>query len=193
VSIGIASGARASSDELIRDADLALYAAKAAGRDRYTTFRSSMQLVADERLGLEMDLREAIAREELFLLYQPIFDLESEHVTGAEALIRWQHPTRGTLSAAEFIPVAEQSGLIVPIGRWVLAEASTQAARWRQAGHEIDVAVNVSARQLESEHLISDVNEALQDSGLQAAALTLELTETTIMVDAAAPPFCWAG
>ncbi len=185
-SIGIASGARSDADELLRDADLALYSAKEAGRDRYAVFASSMQETSRDRLTLEMDLGEALDRGQLFVVYQPTFDLRSRQVTGVEALARWQHPTRGVLNPDDFIPVAESSGLIIPIGRWVLNEACQQGARWRAHGHAIGVAVNVSARQLESDDMIEDVRLALQRSGLDAQALTLEVTETALMRDKSA-------
>jgi diguanylate cyclase (GGDEF)-like protein len=182
-SIGIAVGGRATADELLRDADLALYEAKKAGRSRYAMFESSMQNAARDKLIIGMDLADALAREELFLLYQPTFDLRSESVIGVEALIRWQHPTRGVVLPDEFIPVAESSRLIVPIGRWVLQQACGQAARWREHGYAIGMSVNVSAHQLEDDVLIEDVHSALADSGLDAAALTLEVTETALMRD----------
>jgi diguanylate cyclase (GGDEF)-like protein len=185
-SIGIALGERASADELLRDADVALYEAKAAGRNCYMLFQSSMQTAVQDRLTLEMDLAEALDRQEFFLLYQPTFNLQSERVIGVEALIRWRHPTRGVIPPLDFIPVAEESGLIVPIGRWVLEEASRQAAIWHQHGHMIGIAVNVSARQLDSDELIEDVRRTLQESGLDPAMLTLEVTETTLMRDAEA-------
>jgi diguanylate cyclase (GGDEF)-like protein len=185
-SVGIALGARANADELLRDADLALYEAKAGGRNRYAMFESSMQTNSQDRLALEMDLAEAIEQEQLFLLYQPTFDLRSETVTGVEALLRWRHPTRGVISPVDFIPIAEESGLIIPIGRWVLEQACQQATLWHHRGHEIGVAVNVSARQLDDDALIDDVRDALQESGLDPAALTLEVTETTLMRDAEA-------
>jgi diguanylate cyclase (GGDEF)-like protein len=183
-SVGIAVGARASADELLRDADLALYGAKTSGRNRYALFESSMQTTSRDRLTLEMDLADALERHQLFLLYQPTFDLRSESVIGVEALIRWRHPTRGVISPVEFIPIAEQSGLIVPIGRWVLQEACRQASTWHRHGHRIDMSVNVSARQLDDDELIEDVRHVLQESGLDPAALTLEVTETTLMRDA---------
>ena len=185
-SVGMALGLRASAGELLRDADLALYDAKAAGRGRYSLFHSTMQRSAEDRLTLQMDLAEALDDGQLYLLYQPTFNLKTEAVTGVEALLRWEHPLRGTIQPDDFIPIAEESGLIVPIGRWVLREACRQAARWRAAGRPIGVAVNVSARQLDSDELIDDVREALQASELEPDKLTIEVTETTIMRDAAA-------
>jgi diguanylate cyclase (GGDEF)-like protein len=185
-SVGIASGLRGSADELLRDADLALYEAKAAHRNCYALFESGMQTAAQDRLTLQMDLAEALEDEQLFLLYQPTFDLQSEHVIGVEALIRWRHPTRGVISPVEFIPIAEESGLIIPIGRWVLQEACRQAATWRGRGHQIGMSVNVSGRQLDHDELIDDVRGALEHSGLDPRTLTLEITETTLMRDAEA-------
>jgi diguanylate cyclase (GGDEF)-like protein len=185
-SIGIALGERASAADLLRDADVALYEAKAAGRDYYMLFQSSMQTAARDRLTLEMDLAEALEQRQLFLQYQPTFDLQSESVIGVEALIRWRHPKRGVIAPIEFIPIAEESGLIVPIGRWVLEDACRQAAIWRCHGHGIDMSVNVSGRQLDDDGLIEDVRHALAESGLDPATLTLEITETTLMRDAEA-------
>ncbi|HXN39600.1 MAG TPA: EAL domain-containing protein [Solirubrobacteraceae bacterium] len=182
-SVGVALGQRDSADRLLRDADLALYEAKAAGRSRYTIFTSGMQTIAKDRLTLEMDLAEALTSEQLFLVYQPTFELQSQRVIGVEALIRWRHTTRGLIAPLDFIPLAEQSGLIVPIGRWVLDEACRQAAAWWRHGHEIGVSVNVSGRQLDSDELIEDVCRALDESALDPVALTLEITETTLMRD----------
>ncbi len=182
-SIGVAFGLRESPDELLRDADLALYAAKAAGRDRYVLFESSMQTAAQDRLRMQMDLADAAAQGRLLLAYQPTFDLQSGRVIGVEALLRWQHPTRGTLQPADFIPLAESTGLIVPIGAWVLDEACRQAAAWHARGHQIGVSVNVAARQLDTDELLPQVQHALADSGLEPGALTLELTESTLMRD----------
>jgi EAL domain-containing protein (putative c-di-GMP-specific phosphodiesterase class I) len=140
-----------------------------------------MQSACGQRLTLEMDLAEAIDRRELFLVYQSTFDLRSERMTGVEALIRWRHPRLGVVSPNDFIPMAERSGLIVAIGRWVLEEASRQAAIWRHCGHHIGVSVNVSARQLDGDGLIEDVRQALTRSGLEPASLTLEVTETALM------------
>jgi diguanylate cyclase (GGDEF)-like protein len=183
-SIGLASGLRGNADELLRDADVALYEAKAAGKNCYTLFESEMKTAVQDRLTLEMDLAEALERHELFLLYQPTFDLQSENVIGVEALIRWRHPTREVMQPIEFIPIAEESGLIVPIGRWVLEEACRQATIWHGQGHRIGMSVNVSGRQLDHDELIDDVRRALEQSGLDPASLTLEITETTLMRDA---------
>jgi EAL domain-containing protein (putative c-di-GMP-specific phosphodiesterase class I) len=143
-----------------------------------------MHTLAKDKLTLTMDLSEALAGGQLFLVYQPTFDLRSEQVIGMEALLRWRHPTRGVLPPDVFIPLAEESNVIVPIGRWVLGEACRAAAGWQTRGHMLGVAVNVSARQLESDQLIDDVRDALAASGLEPGALTLEVTETTLMADA---------
>jgi diguanylate cyclase (GGDEF)-like protein len=185
-SVGVASGLRGSAAELLRDADVALYEAKMAGSNCYVQFESGMQTAAQDRLTFEMDLAEALENEQLFLLYQPTFDLQSENVIGVEALLRWRHPTRGVIPPVEFIPIAEESGLIVPIGRWVLEEACRQAATWHERGHRIGMSVNVSGRQLDDDELIEDVGDALEYSGLEPQALTLEITETTLMRDAEA-------
>ncbi|HTD58606.1 MAG TPA: EAL domain-containing protein [Solirubrobacteraceae bacterium] len=185
-SIGVAVGMRGDAVELLRDADLALYEAKAAGRNCYVLFESGMQTAAQDKLTLEMELAEALEHRQLFLLYQPTFDLQSESVIGVEALIRWRHPTREVIPPIEFIPLAEETGLIVPIGRWVLQEACRQAAMWHEQGHRIGMSVNVSGRQLDHDKLIEDVRHALEKSGLDPNALTLEITETTLMRDAEA-------
>jgi diguanylate cyclase (GGDEF)-like protein len=182
-SIGVAWGMRESADELLRDADLALYQAKAAGKNRYVAFKSAMQTAARDRVEIEMDLAGALERGELFLVYQPTFDLQSERINGVEALIRWQHPERGLISPEDFIPLAEEGGLIVPIGAWVLREACRQAAAWHASGHPLGVSVNISARQLDGGGLLDDVRSALDASGLEPAYLTLEVTETALMRD----------
>ncbi len=132
-------------------------------------------------MELEMDLREALGNEEFFLDYQPTFDLSDMSPTGVEALIRWRHPRRGIVQPDDFIPLLEETGLITEIGGWVLDRACTQGAAWRAAGHPIGIAVNVSARQLDTDQLIEDVQGALGRSGLPPEALTIEITETTLM------------
>jgi diguanylate cyclase (GGDEF)-like protein len=183
-SIGVAHGLRGSAQELLSDADVALYVAKSEGRNRYVVFESGMDTVAQDRLMLKMDLADALEADELFLVYQPTFDLRSERANGFEALLRWRHPKRGVIGPDVFIPIAEETGQIVPIGRWVLMQACRQAARWRARGHQLGISVNVSGRQLDNDGLIDDVRDALLDSGLDAAALTLEITETALMRDA---------
>jgi diguanylate cyclase (GGDEF)-like protein len=185
-SIGVAMGQYTSPDDLLRDADLALYAAKAAGKDRYALFDASMYAGAEGRLELETDLGAALQQNQFFLLYQPIFDLPSQGIVGVEALIRWRHPERGIVAPDSFIPLAEESGMIVQIGRWVLDEATRQAAAWAAEGIELGVAVNVSAHQLSRKGFAEDVRLALQRSGIAPSSLTLELTETTLMRDVAA-------
>src|ERR1700759_998200 len=164
-SIGVASGERSSADELLRDADIAMYRAKCNGKDRYVAFESEMQGAIKSRLELEMDLREALQNDEFFLVYQPIFNLSDMTPSAVEALIRWEHPSRGVVQPEEFIPLLEETGLITQIGGWVLREACTQGAAWRKAGHAIEMAVNVSARQLDSDKFVAEVREALADSG----------------------------
>jgi diguanylate cyclase (GGDEF)-like protein/PAS domain S-box-containing protein len=182
-SIGLAIGREGSVDELLRDADFALYEAKRQGSASYVLFEASMQIEAQDRLALEEELRRAIELEQFFLLYQPTFDLHSNSVTGVEALIRWQHPTRGVLAPDTFIPIAEQTRLIVPIGRWVLQQACRQAAAWHEAGHPIGMSVNISAHQLDQDGLEEDVEGVLAQSGLDPGSLTLEITETALMFD----------
>ena len=185
-SVGIAVGQYSTPDALLRDADLALYAAKAAGKDRYALFDASMNAVAQGRLELEGELGAALREEEFFLHYQPIFDLPSQTVIGVEALVRWRHPDRGIVAPDEFIPVSEESGLILPIGRWVLGEACDQAARWDAQGHPTCIFVNVSAHQLARDGFTDDVRHALDSSGIEPSLLVLEITETTLMRDVAA-------
>ncbi len=183
VSIGIAIGQRASADQLLRDADLALYTAKGAGKDRAVLFQASMQSTAADRLAREVDLDAAVEGKQFFLLYQPIFDLVSQNVVGVEALIRWRHPERGIVQPDNFIPLAEETGRIVHIGRWVLDEACHQAAAWEAHGRRIGMSVNVSGYQLDRDGFAKDVQRALKESGIEPSSLTLEITETSLMRD----------
>jgi diguanylate cyclase (GGDEF)-like protein len=182
-SVGIATGVRKSAEELLRDADIAMYQAKWAGKNRYVVFESAMQEAAMRRMELEMDLRDALQDGQFFLVYQPTFDLRTMRPTGMETLIRWKHPTRGVVGPDDFVPLLEDTGMIVEVGRWVLAEACRQGAAWRAKGYAVGVAVNVSAVQLERGDFLSEVQDALAHSGMDASALTLEITETTIMSD----------
>ncbi len=180
-SIGIASVPRSSAEEFLRDADIAMYQAKWDGKNRYVVFESGMQNAVRSRMELEMDLRGALGNGEFFLAYQPTFNLRDMSPNGVEALIRWKHPTRGTVQPDDFVPLLETTGLIIAIGKWVLEEACRQGAAWRRAGHQIGMAVNVSARQLDTDEFVRDVRDALSRSRLDASALTLEITETTLM------------
>ena len=180
-SIGIAAGLRSSATLLLRDADIALYQAKADGKDRFVVFEPEMHSVVEKRLVLEMDLREALARQQYFLVFQPIFNLASGGTTGVEALLRWRHPERGVVQPDDFIPILEDSGMIIDVGRWVLEEACRQGARWHALGYKLDVSVNVSARQLDTDALIEDISHALESSGFEAQSLIIEITETAIM------------
>jgi diguanylate cyclase (GGDEF)-like protein len=180
-SIGIAEGIRPSATELLRDADIALYEAKTAGKDRFVVFQPEMHTVVQDRLLLEMDLREALTSGQYFLAYQPIFNLRSGETTGVEALLRWRHPDRGVVQPDDFIPVLEDSGMIVDVGRWLIEEACRQGARWHARGHRLDVSANVSTRQLETDQLIEDISRALETSGFDARSLIIEITETAIM------------
>jgi len=183
-SVGIATGDRASAGDLLRDADIAMYRAKWDGKNRYVVFEAVMQDAVQRRMQLEMDLRVALENDEFFLVYQPTFDLRDMSPTGLEALIRWRSPARGIIQPDDFIPTLEETGLIVEVGKWVLEEACRQGAKWREAGHEIGMAVNVSARQLDTDEFISEVRDALSHSGLEPSALTLEITETSLMRNA---------
>ncbi len=192
VSVGVAVGERTTAEELLRKADIAMYRAKWDGKNCYALFEAGMQDVIEERAQLEMDLRDALERDEFFLAYQPTVALSDMSTTGVEALIRWRHPARGVVPPDDFIPLAEETGVIVEIGRWVLREACRQCAEWRGGGHAIGVAVNVSGRQLDSDQLVLEIRDALSDSGLPADALTVEITETTLMrnIDETARRLC---
>ncbi|HYH52356.1 MAG TPA: EAL domain-containing protein [Acidimicrobiia bacterium] len=195
-SVGIATSDGACSPEsLLRDADAAMYRAKENGRDRCEFFDATMRTEATERLEIQSALHRAIERDELRVYYQPVVDLTSGAVAGLEALVRWQHPHHGLVSPASFIPLAEETGLIVPIGAWVLDQTSAQLARWRQQdwGRSLTASVNVSARQLRQSDLIPAPMATLLESGMEPSALCLELTETTFMEDAGSHREALAG
>ena len=186
VGIALSVPGESETDELIRNADTAMYAAKAGGKGRYEFFRPFMHALALERFEVQADLERALVRGEFVVHYQPIVDFESGVVRGVEALVRWNHPTRGLLGPLEFIPVAEETGAIVPLGEWVLGEACRQTSAWR-AGHagarDLSVSVNLSTRQLLEVDLVTQVRDTLEASGLEPSALTLELTEGSLMQD----------
>jgi diguanylate cyclase (GGDEF)-like protein/PAS domain S-box-containing protein len=185
-SIGIAvPGDDATAEALLRDADTAMYRAKGRGRARSEMYDAGMQAAALQRLHLETDLRGAVERGEFTLAYQPLVSLADGRIAGFEALARWQHPRRGELAPAEFIAAAEETGLIVPLGRWVLREACRQMRDWnRRYGAALSVNVNLSPRQFGDAGLAGDVADALRETELPAAFLKLEITENLLMGDA---------
>lgn len=184
-SIGIAVGSR-EADDLLRNADLALYRAKAKGKGQKQVFEPEMHVAVVERLELEESLAKALRSSEMILHYQPIVDLRTHRLAGVEALVRWDHPTRGLLMPGEFIPVAEDSRLMIPLGDWVLETACAQAAEWRvrhAAADELTLSVNLSSTQFTDSALVDKVAAALEASGLPAERLVLELTETAFLHD----------
>jgi predicted signal transduction protein with EAL and GGDEF domain len=166
------------SDELLRNADMALYDAKADGRGTFRFFEPEMNTRMKVRRELEMDLRKALAGEQFELHYQPLVVLETNEVNGFEALLRWNHPVRGLVSPADFIPIAEETGLIVPLGEWVLKTACSEAVSWPA---HIKVAVNLSPAQLNCRNLVNMVTTALTESGMPPQKLQLEITETVLL------------
>jgi diguanylate cyclase (GGDEF)-like protein/PAS domain S-box-containing protein len=187
-SIGIAiADAPASPESLMRDADIALYRAKGAGKGRVAEFDTSMRWEAYERLRLRTELARVVEQNELMLLFQPIVSTKTDEIVGAEALLRWEHPKLGTIPPLDFIPIAEETGMIVTIGRWVLETACSAAAAWnRTHQREIYVSVNVSARQLRERDFADDVQRVLAETGLPGRQLMLELTETVLVDEVAA-------
>ncbi|HEV8231053.1 MAG TPA: EAL domain-containing protein, partial [Thermoanaerobaculia bacterium] len=172
-------------EALVQNADTAMYRAKEQGRDNYQLYAPAMSSRAVERLSLENRLRQALQNQELVLYYQPIVDLRDGGVRGAEALLRWRHPERGLLQPATFITLAEISGLIAPIGRWVLQTACAQIRAWQAMGHSgLTVSVNLSPRQFQQADLVSQVAEALSANGVEADRLDLEITESSAMENA---------
>jgi diguanylate cyclase (GGDEF)-like protein/PAS domain S-box-containing protein len=171
-------------ETLVRNADTAMYRAKEQGRDNYQLYAPAMNSRALERLSLESRLRQALQNRDLVVYYQPLLDLSTGQIRGAEALLRWQHPELGLVMPADFISLAEVSGLIVPIGQWVLRTACVQASVWRKRGYPLSVAVNLSSRQFQQADLVFQVAEALQEAKLPAASLDLEITESNAMQNA---------
>jgi len=185
-SIGIAAGLaeRAQAEELIRDADAAMYRAKEQGRSRFEIFDEAMRARAVERLEIERELRRALDRQELAIHYQPIVGVSSQKITGVEALVRWNHPRRGVIDPNEFIGVAEESGLIDRIGRWVLSVASAQTLAWHRMtpdARPLDLAVNLSPRQVTNRDLPQIVAESMEMTGLDPMHLSFEITESALV------------
>ena len=178
VGVAIAPADGADPDILLKNADLALYRAKTDGRDTFRFFEPEMDARMQARRSLELDLRKALAMHEFELVYQPQMNLETDQLVGCEALIRWHHPIRGLVSPADFIPLAEEIGLIVPIGEWVIRTACSEAARWPEG---LSVAVNLSPAQFKSKKLVQAVASALAASGLAPGRLELEITEGVLL------------
>ena len=180
--------------DLLRYADMAMYQAKGAGKAQYALFDQRMGVAALARLELEADLRRALEREELVLEYQPQVELTTGRIVGVEALVRWRHPVRGTIEPGDFIPLAEETGLIIPLGRWVLGTACRQARAWQEqmaawgvpAAEQFSLCVNLSVRQFQDPHLIAAIAAILAETGLPARSLHLEITETAVMEEATA-------
>jgi len=178
IGISVAPMDAVESTELLRNADMALYDAKGDGRGTFRFFEPEMNTRMKIRRELEMDLRKALATEQFELHYQPLVTLKTNEVNGFEALLRWNHPTRGLISPADFIPIAEETGLIVPLGEWVLKAACNEAVDWPE---HIKVAVNLSPAQLNCRNLVSMVTSALDESGMPPHRLQLEITETVLL------------
>ena len=178
IGISIAPLDATDTDQLLKNADMALYGAKADGRGAYRFFEPEMDARMQQRRELEMDLRQALINGEFELHYQPLVNLQSNDITGFEALLRWNHPTRGRIPPAEFIPIAEETGLIIQLGDWVLRRACQETASWPQ---QLKIAVNLSPAQLKSRNLVQAVVGALAASGMPATRLQLEITESLLM------------
>ncbi|HEX2094493.1 MAG TPA: EAL domain-containing protein [Longimicrobiaceae bacterium] len=189
IGIVLSDGSGGPPEHLLRDADMAMYSAKAAGLGQYAVFDRSMHAAALERLQLETDLRHALQRKEFRLHYQPIVSLTMGRIAALEALARWEHPQRGPVPPDRFIPVMEDTGLILPLGSWVLSEAMRQLAEWRArlpAAETLEVSVNVSPRQLRAPGLVEEIDRLLRANGLPPRSLKLELTESSMLEDPAA-------
>jgi diguanylate cyclase (GGDEF)-like protein/PAS domain S-box-containing protein len=189
VGIAVSEGegdGRTGAEDLLRNADVAMYMAKEAGKGRYQLFEPEMHDTALRRLELKADLQRALEHDEFVLHYQPVIELESGRVSGVEALIRWNHPRRGLVPPLEFIPLAEETGLIVPIGRWVLGQAARYAVRLQRrypTEPPLHMAVNLSARQVGRPEIVDEVSAILEETGIDPATLTLEITESVMMQD----------
>jgi diguanylate cyclase (GGDEF)-like protein len=189
IGIALSSSGYDRADDILRDADIAMYRAKENGKARYEVFDHGMHARAVSRLQLESDLRQAIEQKEFCVYYQPIVSLQTGRLAGFEALVRWNHPRRGLVSPADFIPVAEETGLIVPIGEWVLNEACARVRQWQiesPSHHSLSLSVNLSARQVAQPDLLNRIKEAVENSKLNPHCLKLEITESVVMENAEA-------
>ncbi|MDH5237239.1 MAG: EAL domain-containing protein [Acidimicrobiia bacterium] len=186
IGLAVSDDAELDADALLRNADVAMYAAKGRGKNRFEVFEDAMHGALVERVELEADLRQALDLGEIHVDYQPVFNLDSGMIRGFEALARWDHPKRGPVSPSVFISIAEESGLIRPLGRWILTEAVVQAAQWQRRfvlDEPISIAVNLSSRQLADPGLLETVDQVMTDSGLIPGSLILEITESVMMGD----------
>jgi len=182
IGVSVYPGDGLDAETLVKNADTAMYQAKEAGRHNYRFFKQEMNVKAVERQSIEENLRLALERREFTLHYQPKIDLRTGTITGAEALLRWTHRTRGNIPPAQFIPVAEDSGLIIPIGAWVMREACAQAKAWADAGlPAVTMAVNVSALQFRNDAFLDEISATLMETGLDPRLLELEVTESILM------------
>lgn len=190
IGIAVSEGGEGDPDSLLRDADIAMYQAKNTGKAQHVLFEQSMNSRAMERLEMEIELRRALEQGELRVHYQPIVDLSTGRVSEMEALVRWEHPRLGMIPPAKFIPIAEETGLIAPLGRWVLREACHQGQAWQAEyaswGTPLSMSVNLSVKQLQQPHLVAEVAEMLSETGFAAASLKLEITESVMMLNAEA-------
>jgi EAL domain-containing protein (putative c-di-GMP-specific phosphodiesterase class I) len=189
IGIALSSSGYDRPDDILRDADIAMYRAKENGKARYELFDHGMHARAVSRLQLESDLRQAIEQKEFCVYYQPIISLQTGRLAGFEALVRWNHPRRGLVAPADFIPVAEETGLIVPIGQWVLNEACAQVRQWQidsPSHRSLSLSVNLSARQVAQPDLLQRIKDALETSKLNPHCLKLEITESVVMENAEA-------
>ncbi len=187
VSIGIASfpDDAEDHDELLRKADMALYEAKRKGRNNFQFFNAAIDSAAKQKIDMQDDLLDALKKDQFSLHYQPIIDIRTEQVISVETLLRWQHPKKGDIPASEFIAVAEESRLILPLGQWVLKQACQQQVQWQQQGlSAVNIAVNLSALQFHQAHLLEAVEKIMNESGIQHGKLTIEITESTLMEQA---------
>jgi len=185
VSVGIAidEDGDLSPEDLIRSADVAMYEAKEQGKGRWAMFEPSMADQTIERFQISNTLGAAIENEELMVYYQPIVDLNTGHTVGVEALVRWNHPDRGIISPASFIPIAEKNGMIVPLGKYVLEKAACQVATWRNDGHDVYASINVSPVQLQCDDIVTEILNIVDNAGLDRHAVVLELTESALIND----------